>query len=79
MKILLIEDDEATVSLLQLALTQQQYTIEVALDGKTGWQLAESIDYDLILLDVMLRFPLVCWMRSCIFKELKMPLWLIFN
>jgi diguanylate cyclase (GGDEF)-like protein len=54
MKILLVEDDEATVNLLQLALTQQQYTIDVALDGKAGWQLAESIDYDLILLDVML-------------------------
>jgi diguanylate cyclase (GGDEF)-like protein len=54
MKILLVEDDEATVNLLQLALTQQQYTIDIALDGKAGWQLAESIDYDLILLDVML-------------------------
>lgn len=54
MKILLVEDDEATVNLLQLALTQQQYTIDVALDGKAGWQLAESINYDLILLDVML-------------------------
>jgi diguanylate cyclase (GGDEF)-like protein len=54
MKILLVEDDEATVKLLQLALTQQQYTIDVAFDGKAGWQLAESIDYDLILLDVML-------------------------
>ncbi|NKB17822.1 MAG: response regulator [Pseudanabaena sp. CRU_2_10] len=54
MKILLVEDDEATVNLLQLALTQQQYTIDVALDGKAGWQLAESIGYDLILLDVML-------------------------
>jgi diguanylate cyclase (GGDEF)-like protein len=54
MKILLVEDDEATVNLLQLAFSRQQYTIDVALDGKTGWQFAESTDYDLILLDVML-------------------------
>jgi diguanylate cyclase (GGDEF)-like protein len=54
MKILLVEDDEATVNLLQLAFSKQQYTIDVALDGKTGWQFAESADYDLILLDVML-------------------------
>ncbi|WP_019499108.1 response regulator [Pseudanabaena sp. PCC 6802] len=54
MKILLVEDDEATVNLLQLAFSRQQYTIDVALDGNTGWQFAESKDYDLILLDVML-------------------------
>jgi diguanylate cyclase (GGDEF)-like protein len=54
MKILLVEDDEATVKLLQLAFSRQQYTIDVALDGTTGWHFAESSDYDLILLDVML-------------------------
>ncbi|MBE9048222.1 response regulator [Pleurocapsales cyanobacterium LEGE 10410] len=54
MRILLIEDDELIARQLVPKLTYQNYTIEVATDGQTGLEQAESLPYDLILLDVML-------------------------
>jgi DNA-binding response OmpR family regulator len=52
MKILLVEDDEALAELLKNELTTHHYLVDVAFDGNLGWQLAEGIIYDLILLDV---------------------------
>ncbi|MFB2918759.1 response regulator [Aerosakkonema funiforme] len=54
MKILLVEDDECLAEGLEKALTSQHYLVEVANDGQAAWELAESINYDLILLDLML-------------------------
>lgn len=36
------------------ALTDQRYVVDVATDGETGWHQAKVLDYDLMLLDVML-------------------------
>ena len=54
MKILLVEDDESIAQLLQEALTNQHYLVELATDGQEGLELAEAFEYDLILLDLML-------------------------
>jgi DNA-binding response OmpR family regulator/HPt (histidine-containing phosphotransfer) domain-containing protein len=54
MKILLVEDDELIAQGLAKALTDQHYTVDVAADGKAGWELVESFTYDLILLDLVL-------------------------
>ncbi|NHC36867.1 response regulator [Scytonema millei] len=54
MKILLVEDDETIVQLLQPTLASQRYLVELATDGQAGWELVDSFEYDLILLDVML-------------------------
>jgi len=54
MKILLVEDDEAIVQMLQPTLASQRYLVELATDGQAGWELVDSFEYDLILLDVML-------------------------
>lgn len=54
MRILVVEDDESIAELVKTALNEQRYTVDVAVDGQAGWQLAESLTYDLILLDVML-------------------------
>ncbi len=54
MKILLIEDDEHLAKTLEIVLSEQHHTIDVAKDGLKGWDLAEAFTYDLILLDVML-------------------------
>jgi DNA-binding response OmpR family regulator/HPt (histidine-containing phosphotransfer) domain-containing protein len=54
MKILLVEDDETIVQILQPTLASQRYLVELATDGQAGWELADSFEYDLILLDVML-------------------------
>lgn len=54
MRILLVEDDENLTRWLADALTNQHHTVDEASDGQAGWELAESLEYDLILLDVML-------------------------
>lgn len=54
MRILLVEDDETMVEVLVDLLSQQTYIVDVARDGETGWELAASFPYDLVLLDVIL-------------------------
>ncbi len=54
MRILLVEDDEHLAQVLKDTLTNQHYLVDLALDGQAGWNLVESIEYDLILLDLML-------------------------
>lgn len=55
MKILLVEDDEALARALVEVLTDKQnYAVDTATDGETGWQLIEASPYSLVLLDVML-------------------------
>ncbi|MBD2695210.1 response regulator [Anabaena catenula] len=52
MKILLIEDDEILIDMISQCLSKQRYTVDIAQDGQTGWEYAESTKYSLILLDV---------------------------
>ena len=54
MKILIVEDDELVAQALSAVLTQQNYAVEVAYDGETGWELVQAFDYDLIILDITL-------------------------
>ncbi|MEB3356570.1 MAG: response regulator [Synechococcales bacterium] len=53
MKILLVEDDPAINQLLSVTFVNHRYTIDVAVDGKTGLELAAQGHYDVILLDIM--------------------------
>ncbi len=54
MRILIVEDDELTAKALMSVLSNQKYAIEVATDGKAGWELVQAFAYDLIMLDVIL-------------------------
>lgn len=54
MRILLIEDDIALAEALSEALADQQYVVDVVNDGEAGWLQIKTLDYDLILLDMML-------------------------
>lgn len=54
MRILLVEDDPYMRQALNLTLTRQNYTVEVAQDGETAWELIEANTYDLVVLDVLL-------------------------
>lgn len=54
MRVLVVEDDDLTAQALATVLTQQNYAVEVAADGETGWELVTSSPFDLILLDVMI-------------------------
>jgi DNA-binding response OmpR family regulator len=53
-KILVIEDEENLSRFIELELTYEGYEVVKAADGRTGLGLAESGDFDLILLDIML-------------------------
>jgi DNA-binding response OmpR family regulator/HPt (histidine-containing phosphotransfer) domain-containing protein len=54
MRILLVEDDRFTGSALVDNLTAHQYLVDLATDGETGLQLVRELNYDLVMLDVML-------------------------
>lgn len=63
MKILLVEADRQFADRVQVALVQQHYFVDLALDGETGWQLADGFTYDLLLLD--LSAPGLDGLRFC--------------
>lgn len=54
MRILLIEDDLPLAETLAEALMDQRYAVDIATDGAIAWDYAKALDYDLLLLDVML-------------------------
>ncbi|NPV93298.1 MAG: response regulator transcription factor [Firmicutes bacterium] len=54
MRLLLIEDEKRLVEALAFMLKKNNYAVDVAYDGYTGQELAESGIYDLIILDRML-------------------------
>lgn len=54
MKILLVEDDLRIAKAIREALTDKFYVVEVAEDGQSGLDFAETNSFDLIILDLML-------------------------
>ena len=54
MRILIVEDEKKLSDLIERALKAERFAVDVAGDGNAGWQLADSYDYDLIILDLML-------------------------
>lgn len=54
MKILLVEDDLPTREVLADALNDHHYTVKLAADGAMGLDLARQLEYDLVLLDIVL-------------------------
>ncbi|MDP3895471.1 MAG: response regulator, partial [Mesorhizobium sp.] len=54
MKILVIEDDREAAEYIEKALTEAGHTPHVARDGETGFSLADSGDYDVLVVDRML-------------------------
>src|SRR5215469_9226761 len=54
MRILVVEDETKLAEMLARGLKAERYAIDVANDGETGWQMANTYDYDLIILDLML-------------------------
>jgi DNA-binding response OmpR family regulator len=53
-KILIVEDDLKLASGLRRGLEDEDFTVDVALDGDDGWWMATEGAYDLIVLDIML-------------------------
>jgi DNA-binding response OmpR family regulator len=54
MRLLLIEDEEKVSRLIVRGLTAERFAVDVAADGSSGLELAQTYTYDLIILDLML-------------------------
>ncbi|HWE60475.1 MAG TPA: response regulator transcription factor [Chloroflexota bacterium] len=54
MRLLLIEDNRRLHHALRRSLSEEGYAVDGALDGVEGQELAESTDYDAIILDILL-------------------------
>ena len=52
--ILFIEDDPFVVDMYKHVLTRAGYAVDVAYDGKVGYQKASTKHYDLLLVDIMI-------------------------
>ena len=54
MKILIVEDEEKLARFVELELMHEGYETAKAFDGRTGLEMAETGEFDLVLLDIML-------------------------
>ncbi len=54
MKILLIEDNQRIARLISKGLKAQAYVVDLAYDGETGFDLATTEKYSLIIVDLMI-------------------------
>src|ERR1700744_3424618 len=53
-KILIVEDEKKIADTLQMGLAEHGFDVEVAYDGKIGYQLLTSQRFDLVILDINL-------------------------
>lgn len=56
MNILVIEDEKKIAQFLKAGLEKEAYTVDVALDGQEGIQLALKNSYDALILDLMIPY-----------------------
>ena len=54
MKVLVVEDAERMARVLQKGLQEECFTVDIASDGVSGLHMAQTGDYDLVLLDINL-------------------------
>lgn len=54
MRVLLVEDEAKVSNFVARGLTAERFAVDVAADGKSGYELATTYQYDLIILDLML-------------------------
>ena len=54
MRILIIEDEKKIASFIKRGLTEENYVADVAVNGEEGLRSIQNVDYDMLILDVML-------------------------
>ena len=54
MHILVVEDEQRIAAFIKRGLEEEQYVADVAYDGEEALDWAETVDYDLVVLDVLL-------------------------
>src|SRR3989344_3680811 len=63
MRVLVVEDEHRIAQTLKKGLEQERYAVDLAYDGISGYDLASTEDYDIILLDRMI--PEMDGMQIC--------------
>lgn len=54
MRVLVVEDEHKIANSIKKGLEQESYAVDVAYDGNSGFDLASTEEYDLMILDLML-------------------------
>ncbi|WP_339820857.1 response regulator transcription factor [Paenibacillus sp. FSL R7-0216] len=54
MRILIVEDEEDLSRALAKGLKREGYAVDMALDGLIGWEMADTNEYDVVILDINL-------------------------
>jgi two-component system, OmpR family, copper resistance phosphate regulon response regulator CusR len=54
MRVLLVEDEKNVADFIARGLREEWFAVDVASDGTRGWELASTVDYDLVILDLKL-------------------------
>jgi heavy metal response regulator len=54
MRVLIIEDERKVADFIQKGMQQEGYAVDIARDGEDGAYQATSIEYDVVILDLML-------------------------
>jgi two-component system copper resistance phosphate regulon response regulator CusR len=54
LRILVVEDDKKVAGFIRKGLQQESHAVDITHDGETGAQQAEAVEYDLVILDLML-------------------------
>jgi two-component system copper resistance phosphate regulon response regulator CusR len=54
MRLLLVEDEQKLAEFIARGLRAEGFAVDVCHEGVAGWEMASSVDYDLLILDLML-------------------------
>ena len=54
MRFLVVEDEQKLAEFIARGLRAEGFAVDLCQDGTAGWQMASQIDYDVIILDLML-------------------------
>lgn len=54
MRLLIVEDERKVADMIVRGLRAESFAVDVAFDGNSGWEMAAVVNYDLIILDLML-------------------------
>jgi DNA-binding response OmpR family regulator len=54
MRLLIIEDEKKVADVIARGFRAERFAVDIAYDGKTGWELADGYHYDVVVLDLML-------------------------
>src|ERR1035438_1658764 len=52
MRILIVEDERKVSEMVSRGLRAERYAVDLAENGDTGWAMAHTYDYDLVILDL---------------------------